>query len=339
MPIIGPGLLAAVGAATAITLRRRIAERRPAIEQVRSDLRSPALYLSTDLTSNARLRFVRTLLSLPVPKPPAVSVTDQTAVGRGAKPDVPVVVYQPANRTPPSGALLWIHGGGMVLGHPKQGHGFCSRAATELGLLVISVDYRLAPEDPFPAGLDDCCTALDWLHRTADDLGVDPDRIAVGGDSAGGGLAAAVAQVSLDGGTAPVRFQLLVYPMIDDRTALCDDHHGRGTFMWTPASNRFAWTSYLGHLPTQREDRPYAAPAQRSDLRGLAPAWIGVGDLDLFFAEDVEYAKRLEEAGVRCELHVEPGMYHGADSILTKAPSMRAFRDRMIEALRSGLTI
>jgi acetyl esterase/lipase len=130
-----------------------------------------------------------------------------------------------------------------------------------------------------------------------------------------------------------VAFQVLVYPMLDDRTVLRAEADGTEGFVWTRASNRFAWTAYLGHEPSMAEERPHAAAARCTDLTGLPPAWIGVGELDLFLAEDVDYAARLEAAGVPCELHLEPGMYHGADAILPEVPSMRAFRDRMVAAL------
>jgi len=125
--------------------------------------------------------------------------------------------------------------------------------------------------------------------------------------------------------------------MLDDRTVLRADDAGRGAFVWTAASNRFAWTAYLGHPPSVADERPYAAPARTADLTGLPPAWVGVGDLDLFYEEDVDYAARLDAAGVPCELHVSPGMYHGADAVLTKAPSCRSFLDSMTAALAAAL--
>ncbi len=166
---------------------------------------------------------------------------------------------------------------------------------------MVSPDYRLAPENPFPAALDDCMATLKWMGKHADELGIDPDRIAVYGVSAGGGLAAAVAQRAFDEGI-PLRAQALVYPMIDDRTALRDDLAGRGELTWSPKSNRFAWTAYLGREPRMSDAPEYAAPARRTDVAGLPPAWIGVGDLDLFYDEDVAYAEKLTAAGVPCEL-------------------------------------
>jgi acetyl esterase/lipase len=186
----------------------------------------------------------------------------------------------------------------------------------------------------FPAGLDDCFDALTWMHDHASELGVDPDRIAVGGDSAGGGLAACLAQRALDQGGPPSCFQLLQYPMLDDRTPRTDDHDA---LVWSAASNRYAWSAYLGHEVGRREPPPYAAAARRSDLAGLPPAWLGIGDIDLFHDEVTEYVERLRDGGVEVELHVEPGMYHAAEIFAPDAPSMRQFRDRMVAALGAAL--
>jgi acetyl esterase/lipase len=208
--------------------------------------------------------------------------------------------------------------------------------AREAHALVVSIDYRLAPEHPFPAGLDDCHAALVWLHDNAAALGVDPARIAVGGGSAGGGLAAELAQRATDE-SIPLAIQLLLYPMLDDRTRTVDGA-GRGRLGWTPRSNRYAWSRYLGHQPGQPECRPYAVAARRHDLSGVPPAWIGVGDLDLFYEEDLTYAGRLREAGVPCEVDVVPGVYHAADTLHETSSLMKEFRLRMASCLRAHVT-
>ena len=159
--------------------------------------------------------------------------------------------------------MLHLHGGGMVVGSPQFEAFEAGRLARGLGAVVVSPDYRLAPEHPFPAALDDCMATLRWMRAHADELGIDPDRIAVMGSSAGGGLSAAVAQRSTDEGIG-LRAQALAYPMMDDRTALRDDHGARGRFMWTPASSRWAWTAYLGREPQMSEAPEYAAPARRT---------------------------------------------------------------------------
>jgi len=330
--------VAAAGLAAVGAVGRSVVRRRPAVQPVVADLRTPVLYLPLSLRSERVLRAVRALPAPVLPTPADVTVGFRT-ITTSAGGQLRVVTYERADRADQTGALLWIHGGGMVLGTPEQGHPLCGRWADELGILVVSVDYRLAPEHPFPDGLEDCYAAVAWLHDQAADLGVDPGRIAVGGDSAGGGLAAALSQMARDRGGPGICFQLLEYPMLDDRTVLRADHDGTGAFVWTPASNRFAWTAYLGRPPIDSGAPPYAAPARTEDLSGLPPAWVGVGELDLFYAEDVDYADRLRSSGVACDLYVEPGMYHGADAIRSKAPTSMRFRDRMTAALAGGLGV
>ena len=250
---------------------------------------------------------------------------------------VPVDVYVPDGHQPASPALLWIHGGGFVMGSSSGYTAYCAGVARALGIVVVSVEYRLAPAQPAPAAVDDCYAALRWLHATAGELGIDPDRIAVGGDSAGGGLAAATVQLAHDQGPVAPAFQLLVYPMLDDRTCVRDPDSTR--FVWTTTANHHGWKAYLGQEPGLAGVPPYSVPARRTDLAGLPPAWIGVGELDLFRAEDVEYAERLEAAGTEVELVVVPGAFHGFSVLAPDAPGSRAFVDAQIEALRTGLRI
>ena len=295
------------------------------------ELRTRGLYVPLVVDNRLSLAIGRRMFGGSTEPRPPVQVRAVTS-------PVDVLILDTPGRSRPTGALLWIHGGGLILGRPELDLDWCSRIAAELDVVVVAVRYRLAPEDPFPAGLDDCAAALDWLHDHADELGVDPARIAVGGASAGGGLAAATCQRAHDEGRVPVVLQLLEYPMLDDRTTLRRERDIRSVFAWTPRSNRFGWTSYLGHRPGQGEPPPYAVPARRTDLTGLPPAWIGVGDLDLFRDEDLDYAARLRAAGVPCELDVVPGMYHGADVGLgDTSPLMRDFRQRMLDALDKAI--
>lgn len=268
---------------------------------------------------------------------PGIELERRTAPGAGGLPAVALEIYRSQGRPSPAPALVWIHGGGMVLGAPAHGDGYCSRVVAETGAVVISVDYRLAPQHPYPAAIDDCFSALSWVLEHAEEVGVDPTRVAIGGDSAGGGLAAALAQRAHDAGL-PVVFQLLIYPMLDDRTVTRAERLEEWALMWNPPSNRYGWTSYLGRDPGGTETGEYAVPARRQDLSGLPPAWIGVGDVDLFHAEDVDYARRLQEAGVDCELMVQPGMYHGADQLVPGHPVTLAFTTTSLQALRRALT-
>ena len=315
-----------------------VARRQRRLAVVAPELRHPQLYVPMSVNSESSLRTGRRLIDA-VAKQASGMVADgvdvrvESVPAADGQPPVRTLVYEPVGRTRPSGALLWIHGGGLIMGRAEVGHAIASRIAKELSIVVVSVDYRLAPEDPFPAGLDDCVRALEWLHEQADDLGVDRSRVAVGGDSAGGGLAACVAQVAHDRGDLPVCFQLLKYPMLDDRTSMRDVD----ALFWTNTSNRFAWTAYLNHPPREYEGRRYASASRRDDVSGLPAAWIGVGDVDLFHDECVEYAGRLEAAGVPVQLDVVPGMYHGAEAMRPEAPSMIAFTDGMIAALAAGL--
>lgn len=274
--------------------------------------------------------------------PEGLAVENVTIAGPGGS--LRVRLYRPREApTRPAPALLWLHGGGYVLGWPEQDDRACLAFAGRLRVTVVSVDYRLAPEHPFPAALDDALAALTWLVAHGEELGVDPARIAVGGSSAGGGLAAALAQRVHDTGPVRLAFQLLVYPMLDDRTASAAAPAQPDVRVWTPASNRFGWASYLGrdHRPTDpgAEPPPYAAPARRVDLAGLAPAWIGVGTEDLFFAEDSDYARRLEAAGVPTTLHVVQGAFHGFDSVFPRAGVSRQFLDEQVAALAAAFLV
>lgn len=231
-------------------------------------------------------------------------------------------------------ALLWIHGGGYVIGSAAQEDAWCRRVASELGAVVASVEYRRAPEHPFPVPLEDCHRCLVALAARDD---VDAERVAIGGASAGGGLAAALALLARDRGEVRPVLQLLSYPMLDDRTVLRDDIDERGLRMWNNSSNQLGWRSYLGSEPGGDDVSGLAAPARHQDLSGLAPAWIGVGTLDLFLAEDLAYADRLRAAGVGCEVHVVDGAFHAFDYLAPRTAISRELRRRQIEQLSSAL--
>ena len=232
-----------------------------------------------------------------------VQVTDEPTVGQGVKVVRPDAVLG-------DGAVLLIHGGGYVLGSNDEVVGWAASLARESGVPVFCPTYRLGPEDPFPAGLNDCHEAWTWLVEHASRFGVDPDRIVIGGISAGGGLAAALVQRIHDEGGAQPSGQLLIYPMLDDTTATRRELDSPRHRVWSNANNRFGWTGYLGHAPG-RPSPPYAVPAAREDLSGLPPTWVGVGTPDLFLDEDREYARRLSEAGVEVDYVEVDGGIHG----------------------------
>jgi acetyl esterase/lipase len=239
---------------------------------------------------------------------------------------VGVRLFRPTDQADPAPALLWIHGGGYVIGNAEMDDHLCARFSKRLGITVAAVEYRLAPEHPYPAALQDCFSALTWLAGLP---GVDPARVAIGGASAGGGLAAALALWARDHGFTPV-FQLLVYPMLDDRSWMAADNPNYR--LWNPRANRFGWTAYLGDADPQ-----VAVPARREDLSGLPPAWIGVGTNDLFHDEDLAYAERLTAAGVPCEVEVVRGAFHGFDLWASKSPVAQRFFNSQCEMLRAAL--
>jgi acetyl esterase/lipase len=215
--------------------------------------------------------------------------------------------------------LLWIHGGGLVIGGAAQDDRFCAGTARELGITVVSAEYRLAPEDPYPAALDDCHAAWRWLR---DDVAA--DRVVVGGQSAGGGLATALVQRLHDEGERP-RAQWLFCPMLDDRTAARRDLDGAGHRVWDNRLNRFGWRAYLGVEPGSPIVPHYAVPARREAVTGLPATWIGVGDIDLFHDDAAEYARRLRAAGVGTTFHVVPGGPHGFEAWAPGAEVSRGY--------------
>lgn len=231
-------------------------------------------------------------------------------------------------------ALLWIHGGGFVIGSAAQEDAWCRRVASELGAVVASIEYRRAPEHPFPVPLEDCHRCLVALAGRDD---VDAERVAIGGASAGGGLAAALALLARDRGEVRPVLQLLSYPMLDDRTVLRDDVDERGLRMWNNSSNELGWRSYLGSPPGSDGVSRLAAPARCEDLADLPATWLGVGELDLFLDEDLAYAERLRAAGVTCEVHLVDGAFHAFDYLAPHTAISREFRRRQIEQLSNAL--
>jgi len=241
--------------------------------------------------------------------------------------NVKVRVHRQQGTVGPGPALLWIHGGGTVMGSAAQEDKFCRKLNNFTDVAVAAVDHRLAPEHPYPTPLEDCYAALSWLSRQP---WVDPERVAIGGASAGGGLAAALAQLAHDRGEFAPALQMLVYPMLDDRTGATPD--GRSHVMWSERDNQLAWRWYLGGA-----DPTDAAPARREDLTGLPPAWIGVGTLDLFHDESITYATRLQDAGVRVHVVLAKGAFHAFDFVGPKASVSQRFFASQCRFLRSAL--
>jgi acetyl esterase len=247
--------------------------------------------------------------------PPPIAPTRVTIPGPGGA--LEVYCYDPAPGATGRAALLHIHGGGMVIGSARDMVHGPSLLAAKLGIPVASVEYRLAPETPFPGPQEDCLAALQWLAGSgAAGLGVDPSRIAVIGESAGGGLAAATALMARDNGGPPLAAQILVYPMLDHRTggAGCPyRNRSTGEFIWSRTSNQFGWAALRGSYAADDHRKGWFSPSLADDLAGLPPTLILTGSLDLFFDEDLDFARRLVDAGVPVELHSYPGAVHGFD--------------------------
>ncbi len=235
-------------------------------------------------------------------------------------------------------ALLHIHGGAYIIGVPEMSVPELTATAHQLGIVILSVDYRLAPEHPFPAGIEDCYTALGYLHKNAATLGIDAARIAVMGESAGGGLAASLALLARDRGDYPLAFQLLDAPMMDDRTCVRPRNPVTGEFIFAPKDNHFGWSCLLDSEPGGPDVSPYAAAARATQLEGLPPTLIATGALDLFLDENVDYAMRLIAAGIAVELHIYPGCPHGYVIAADAPVSQRALADKRA-ALRRALAL
>jgi len=246
-----------------------------------------------------------------------------------------VRVYRPEHASSRAPALLYMHGGGLLIGTPHQDERQLRKIADDLGVVVAAVRYRLAPEHQYPAARDDCYDALLWL---AEQPGIDPNRIAVGGGSAGGGLAVATALTARDRGGPALCFQLLAYPMLDDRTALRPDPDRAYRRLWSNPANHYGWASYLGPAFGRSDVPPTAAPGRCEDFAGLPPAWIGVGTLDLFHDEDLSYAAGLRAAGVACSTMVVPGAFHGFDVVAGSAVA-KDFHAAQVEALRTAFAL
>ena len=284
----------------------------------------PAAELDNPVT--ARKKLAELAAAAAAPDTAGMEIEDRTVP---ADPDVPVRIYRPHRA---QGAIVWLHGGGFVMGDLDTEHPWAARVADGSGAVVVSVGYRRAPEYRFPAALDDAYAALTWTAEHAAEIGIDPERIAVGGHAAGAGLAAAVALRARDQQGPPIRYQLLNQPELDDR----QETWSARTFTETPFMTRdkvaASWRHYLGPAPAS----PYAAPARADDLSGLPPAYIATAEFDPNRDEAIGYAQRLLQAGVPVELHQWPGTFHGSQAVLSAQVSQRQTAE-LADALRRAL--
>jgi acetyl esterase len=274
----------------------------------------------------ARKTFAELAATAPTPDTVDMAIEDRTVP---ADPDVPVRIYRPQQA---QGAVVWLHGGGWVVGDLDTEHPWATLLARRSGATVISVGYRLAPEHPFPAAHDDAYAVLTWTTEHAAELGIDPGRIAVGGHSAGGGLAAGIALRARDQQGPPIRFQLLNQPGLDDRLETWSARSFTDTPWWNRDKLAAAWRYYLGGAPAS----PYAAPARADDLSGLPPAYVATAEFCPNRDEDMIYALRLLQAGVSVELHQWAGTFHGSQAIQSAEVSQRQVAE-LGAALRRAL--
>ncbi|KKK39199.1 lipase [Mesobacillus campisalis] len=257
--------------------------------------------------------------SIETPVDPSLSISNRMIQGPADNPSVRVRIYEPKEKTELLPGLLWIHGGGYVLGVPEGDDVLCQRFVTEGKCTVVSVDYRLAPENPYPAGLEDCYSALQWFSENAADLGVDPSCIGVAGASAGGGLTAALSLLARDRKGPELCFQMPLYPMIDDRNNTPSSLEITGNMIWNHDLNQKGWSMYLNGINGTENVPAYAAASRATDLSGLPYTYTCVGQLDPFRDETLSYVQKLCQAGVDVEFHLYPGCYHGFEGVVPQA--------------------
>ncbi|KQO10677.1 alpha/beta hydrolase [Paenibacillus sp. Leaf72] len=258
-----------------------------------------------------------------------------------AEGEVRVKIYEPSERTETDAklpAMLWIHGGGYVLGNPDMDDALCERFVQAANCVVVSVDYRLAPEHPYPTAINDCYTSLTWMTGEAESLGIDLNRIAIAGASGGGGLTAALALMARDKGGPALIFQMPLYPMIDDRNVTASSYEiTADNAIWNRTNNLEAWNMYLGKHTEDSELSPYAVPSRAESLAGLPPTYTCIGQLDLFRDETIEYVIRLAQAGVDVEFHMYPGTFHSFEMMVPQAEVSQRASQSYIDAMARAL--
>jgi acetyl esterase/lipase len=271
--------------------------------------------------------------ALEVPENPNVTKEDRSVPGPDGEPDITVRIYRPVNASATLPGIYFIHGGGMILGNVAGEDATATMLCDQVGAVVVSVEYRLSPEHPHPAPVEDCYAGLVWTAKNAAELGIDLTRLAIYGGSAGGGLTIATALVARDRGGPALKYMMPIYPMIDDRNETGSSEEITDIGIWDRAGNIEAWAWYLGG----KEADQYAAPARAEDLSGLPPSFIDVGTVDLFRDEDIAFAQRLMQAGIPTELHVHPGSYHAAETFAPDSALSKRIWALRVDALKRAL--
>ena len=264
---------------------------------------------------------------------PDIQISDYNVPGLNNAPDVRIRVYTPKNSLNKNPGIYYIHGGGMIIGNIEGEEANAITLALKLNAVVVSVGYRLAPENPYPAAVEDCYAGLRWMAENSNTLKVDLDRIAVYGGSAGGGLTIATSMMARDNNFPKVCFQMSLYPMIDDRNSTVSSHQITNLGIWDRATNIEAWNWYLGG----KEADEYAAPARAKYINNLPPTFIDVGEADLFRDEDIQFVQKLIEAGVKTEFHLYPGAFHGSEVLAPEATLSKKIWETRFAALKKAL--
>ncbi|GKU23459.1 alpha/beta hydrolase [Clostridium folliculivorans] len=298
----------------------------------------PILHNAVRFDLNKDLEMMRNIKLPPIEKSNNILTT--ACMISGPESELLVKIYEPKDRKNVKlPVVFWIHGGGYVIGHPDGDDGLCELFVNEVNCVVISVDYRLAPENLYPAAIEDCYSGLKWTVENAEKLKIDTSRIAIAGASAGGGLTAALALMVRDRNEIKVAFQMPLYPMLDDRNITPSSYEVNEENVptaWNREANQIAWKMYLGDMSSDQVPY-YAAPARAKDLTGLPPAYIFVGQIDPFRDEIIDYVGRLAQAGVDVEFHLYPGCFHGFDSIFNDTNISKQARNGCISALIKAL--
>jgi acetyl esterase/lipase len=323
------------------SLRDRIdPQMRPQLERLLAMLGPRGFHGIEDLHERReRYQQVMTLAAARAPDESRVAREVVTVRRPGDRPDLGARLYRPAGLAPPAPGVLYLHGGGMIMGSVATDDGFAASLAEDVGCVVVSVDYGLAPEHRGTEPVEDCYDAFLWLAEHADELGVDADRLALFGASAGGGLACGVALLARDRGGPRPSFQVLVYPMLDDRNITPSSRAVLDIGVWDRAANEEAWAHLLGDDVGTDRVSPYAAPARAATVVGLPPTYLEVGDVDLFLDEDLQFAQRLADSGVPVEFHEHPGAYHGFDQLAPGSSTAQAAQRDRVRAFQRALYI
>lgn len=267
--------------------------------------------------------------------PEAIEVKKETVIGVDQN-EIKLKVYTPKNQSTSLPALLWIHGGGYVIGDYEENDLLCAAFVQQANCVVVSVDYRLSPDASYPGPLEDCYTALKWMADHADILKIDTNRIGIAGASAGGGLTAGLSLLARDRNYPKLSFQMPLYPMINDKNNTPSNNEIKEGMVWNQKLNKFGWEMYLGALSGSDDIPIYAAPARAEDFSNLPPTYTCVGQLDPFRSETLDYVTKLAEAGVDVEFHLYPGAFHGFDLISGSNYSQNAVQE-YINAVKNGL--